>query len=104
MTRAVLKQPHIILADNTELVRITVSYLVNRFYPEATVSVVTNGIEVLMMHAQRPANLILTDYLMPPLGGVELLQTLRSRGDVTPVIVTANDATTAIRVTTAPGA
>jgi DNA-binding NtrC family response regulator len=91
--------PHIIVADDTEVVRLTVSYLIHRFYPGANLTVVNNGHEALQSHNQHPAALILTDHWMPVMSGVELLQTIRGRRDLTPLIVMSGDASIAPRVT-----
>jgi len=92
--------PHIIVADDTEVVRLTVSYLIHRFYPGAHLTVVSNGHEALQSHNHYPAALILTDHWMPVMSGIELLQTIRGRRDLTPLIVMSGDASIAPQVTT----
>ena len=46
-----------------------------------------NGREALERHAEHPADLILTDLIMPGMDGFELLRTLEEQGDRTPTIV-----------------
>ena len=99
MQAAEQTHPHIIVADDTEVVRLTVSYLIHRFYPSANLTVVNNGHEVLQAHTHHPAALILTDHWMPVMNGIELLQTISGRGDLTPFIVMSGDASIALRVT-----
>jgi CheY-like chemotaxis protein len=91
--------PYIIVADDTEVVRLTVSYLIHRFYPGATLTAVSNGLEAMMSHVHRPAALILTDYWMPVMNGIDLLQTLRNQGDMTPCVVMSGDKTVVAQVT-----
>src|SRR5579863_5674187 len=47
----------------------------------------SDGREALDLHAERPADLILTDLIMPGMDGFELLKQLEQRGDRTPTIV-----------------
>jgi len=46
-----------------------------------------DGREALAEHAERPADLILTDLIMPGMDGFELLRTLEQAGDRTPTVV-----------------
>ena len=46
-----------------------------------------NGREALELHAVAPADLILSDVMMPQLDGVNLVRTLRERGDLTPMVL-----------------
>src|SRR5215475_8546313 len=47
----------------------------------------SNGREALEVQANQPADIILTDLIMPQMDGFELLRTLEERGDRTPTIV-----------------
>src|SRR6185312_16245458 len=47
----------------------------------------SNGREALEAQAAHPADIILTDLIMPQMDGFELLRTLEERGDRTPTIV-----------------
>jgi DNA-binding NtrC family response regulator len=51
------------------------------------VATAADGREALETLASFPANAILTDLMMPCMGGIELLQELAARGDRTPTIV-----------------
>jgi DNA-binding NtrC family response regulator len=46
-----------------------------------------DGREALELHAEQPADLILTDLIMPGMDGFELLRNLEEHGDRTPTIV-----------------
>ncbi len=50
-----------------------------------------NGREALERLLADPPDLVVTDLLMPVLGGLELLKELRGRGDQTPVVVLSAD-------------
>ncbi|HEX4277651.1 MAG TPA: sigma-54 dependent transcriptional regulator [Bryobacteraceae bacterium] len=50
-------------------------------------SCAADGRQALESHANQPADLILTDLIMPRMDGFELLRTLEERGDRTPTIV-----------------
>jgi len=57
-----------------------------------------DGREALAALAQFPAHVVVTDLMMPGMGGVELMRELRARGDERPVIVvTAREAAQALR-------
>ena len=47
----------------------------------------SDGEEALDLHAEQPADVILTDLVMPRMDGYDLLRTLEARGDRTPAIV-----------------
>jgi DNA-binding NtrC family response regulator len=47
----------------------------------------SDGREALELHAENPADLILTDLIMPRMDGFELLRNLEEHGDRTPTIV-----------------
>jgi DNA-binding NtrC family response regulator len=51
------------------------------------VTVAADGQEALDAHAEQPADIILTDLIMPRMDGFELLRNLESHGDRTPTIV-----------------
>src|SRR6202167_3359010 len=52
-----------------------------------TVVAAADGVEAMDLQAESPADLILTDLIMPRMDGFELLRTLEARGDRTPTIV-----------------
>jgi len=52
-----------------------------------TVVTAGDGVEAMDLQAESPADLILTDLIMPRMDGFELLRTLEARGDRTPTIV-----------------
>ena len=46
-----------------------------------------NGEEALELHSARPFDLIVTDYKMPKMNGVEFIQKVRKSGSTVPVIM-----------------
>ena len=52
-----------------------------------SVTIASDGEEALSQHSEMPADVILTDLVMPRMDGFELLKTLAARGDRTPTIV-----------------
>lgn len=46
-----------------------------------------NGIQALSLFHEHSPDLIITDLQMPEMGGMELVRTLRAKGDETPVII-----------------
>ncbi len=60
-----------------------------------TVIAAANGAQALELIEQGGVDLIVTDIMMPEMDGYELVETLRARGDTTPVIMlTAKDTLT----------
>jgi DNA-binding NtrC family response regulator len=52
-----------------------------------TVATASDGKEALDLHAENPADVILTDLIMPRMDGFEFLRNMEARGDRTPTIV-----------------
>ena len=57
------------------------------------VRVATDGVEAVEMLQRGPADLVLTDLLMPRMGGLELLRYVRGRAPAVPVIIVTGFAT-----------
>lgn len=55
-----------------------------------TVAVARNGIEGIALTESEHPHLILLDIDMPKMGGLGMLQELRRRGDLTPIIMLTN--------------
>jgi two-component system response regulator MprA len=59
-----------------------------------------DGAQALTLHRAEPADLIITDLMMPVMTGGELIATIRASGDTTPMLlITAVAATTSTQVT-----
>jgi signal transduction histidine kinase len=76
----------IVIADDNADMR---NYLTRLLNPLWKVEVVANGEEALSAIKRKPADLLITDIMMPKLSGLELLQKLRSDADLasTPVLL-----------------
>jgi two-component system chemotaxis response regulator CheY len=75
---------HILSVDDHAEVRTVLMHLVRQLYPHATLASASNGAEALSALTQQRPNLIITDYQMPILSGLELLRTLRAHGMAMP--------------------
>ena len=75
----------IAVADDDEAVRESLAVLIEAhgFHVRAFAS----GQDLLTGHAAEPAHCIVIDYHMPEITGLDVLQTLRDRGDSTPAIL-----------------
>jgi CheY-like chemotaxis protein/anti-sigma regulatory factor (Ser/Thr protein kinase) len=52
-----------------------------------TLTYASNGVEALQMLKEKPANLVLTDLIMPEMDGLELTQAIRTQYPMIPVIL-----------------
>lgn len=70
--------PHILIIDDEKQIRDMLRILFERF--GYAVSGAQNGLEALKIHAQTPADLIVTDIIMPEQEGLETIRKLREQG------------------------
>jgi CheY-like chemotaxis protein len=87
-----MPQPHhVLIVDDDEQMRLVLARLLKRAWTDASVAEASNGAEALSaVEAQRP-DLIITDYHMPVLGGLELVRTLWAQGMTMPILVLSSD-------------
>src|ERR1700750_1315032 len=84
-------QPRLLVVDDDRDVRDSLRRALG--YAGYAVATAAGGAEALAAIAPAPGDLIILDVLMPMLNGLETCRVLRSRGDLTPVLVlTARDA------------
>jgi DNA-binding response OmpR family regulator len=76
--RGVVKVARIILIDDDELFRNSMRRVLERAHHEVTLA--ANGTEGVRLHREQPADVIVTDILMPEKEGIETIMELR-RGD-----------------------
>jgi DNA-binding response OmpR family regulator len=50
------------------------------------VAIAENGVEALMLHEQNPADLIITDIIMPAMDGIEVVREFRRKYPATKII------------------
>ena len=80
--------PHIVVVDDDEDVREMVQdYLVDQ---GLVVSQVDGGASLRLLMAERPVHLVLLDINMPGEDGLSIARSLKARGDVGVIMVTAN--------------
>ena len=75
----------IAVADDDEVVRESLAALIEAH--GFSVQAYTSGRALLEAQATRPADCILVDWHMPQLTGLDVLKSLRARGDSTPLIL-----------------
>ncbi len=79
--------PHVLIAEDHAAVRELLTTIVARTYPTGTITAVANGAEALVVYNARGADLLITDYAMPIMTGLVLIQTLRAQQVTMPILV-----------------
>ncbi len=78
---------HILIADDDDGVRALLARIVVRLYPTISISAVNDGTDALVLYGQYGADLLLTNFDMPLLNGLDLIRALRIRGETLPIIM-----------------
>jgi len=86
---------HILVAEDHAAVRELLITMVARMYPTCTIAAVANGAEALAAYDACMADLLITDYAMPGLTGLALIQTLRANQATLPILVVSMNTTIA---------
>lgn len=76
----------IVVVDDDQNARFLLRYLINRQYPNATISEAEDGEAALKLYDQT-SNLFVVDYRMPRLDGLEVTRRLREKSLALPIIV-----------------
>jgi len=87
--------PHILLIDDHAEVRAILARLLRQHYPASTIAEAADGAEALAAVAQQSPDLIITDYQMPIMGGLELVRRLRAQGATMPIVALSSDSSIA---------
>jgi CheY-like chemotaxis protein len=82
---------HVIIADDDAGVRAVIVHIVQQTYPRATTSAVADGLAALHVYDQQGADLVLTNYMMPRLSGLDLIAALRMRNSMVPIIMISGE-------------
>lgn len=82
---------HILIIDDSDLVRNLISRMVQHAYPSARISKMANGKAALDCFASDGADLIITDAYMTPIDGVALTTMLRSQDVQVPIVILSGD-------------
>jgi CheY-like chemotaxis protein len=85
--------PHILIAEDHAAVRNLLTTIVARTYPTCTITAVANGAEALAVFQARGADLLITDYAMPIITGLALIQTLRAQQATVLILVMSMNTT-----------
>jgi len=83
--------PHVLLVDDHAAVRVILAHLLAQFCPAATITEAAHGAEALGLVAHHTLDLIITDYQMPVMSGLQLVRALRAQGMRTPIVVLSPD-------------
>ena len=84
--------PHILIAEDHAAVRELIAAIVTRTRPTSTITAVTNGADALAVYETHGAQLLITDYEMPVMDGLSLVQELRARQARVPILVVSMNA------------
>jgi CheY-like chemotaxis protein len=79
--------PHILIAEDHAEVRQLIATIVERTYPTCMITAVASGVEALAAYTERGADILITDYAMPGMTGLTLIQTLRAQQTTIPILV-----------------
>lgn len=80
-----MEKKRILIADDEEIVRILLAEALRSYDYE--IDLVENGVEAMSHIDRRSYDLIITDYMMPKMDGLELTRRIRSKYPSTPILV-----------------
>jgi CheY-like chemotaxis protein len=83
--------PHILITEDHAAVRELLTTIVARIYLASTITAVATGAEALAVYKEQGADLLITDYAMPRMTGLALIQTLRAQQATIPILVVSMD-------------
>ena len=78
---------HLLIADDDEGMRYAIRRLVSRHYPEARISEAIDGRKALELYQKTGADLLIVDYRMPQMDGIDLVRALKEELNQVPVIM-----------------
>jgi CheY-like chemotaxis protein len=79
--------PHVLIAEDHAAVRNLLITIVARTYPTCTITAVADGAEAVAAFQAHGADLVITDYAMPIMTGLALIQSLRAQQATIPILV-----------------
>jgi CheY-like chemotaxis protein len=80
-----MEKKRILIADDEEIVRNLLAEALRSYDYE--IDLVENGVEAISHIDRRSYDLIITDYMMPKMDGLELTRRIRSKYPSTPILV-----------------
>eukprot|EP01155_Anaeramoeba_flamelloides_P003206 Anaeramoba_flamelloidesa1061265_17.p2 GENE.a1061265_17~~a1061265_17.p2 ORF type:complete len:160 (+),score=24.30 a1061265_17:36-515(+) len=78
-TRGSMSKLNILVVDDARFIRERVTAMVREAFPDFNVLAVENGLQARQAMQQKPFDLILCDWEMPEMSGLEVLQWTRSQ-------------------------
>ena len=82
---------NILIIDDSSFARMTIHTIMKHILPDGVFFLSDNGAAALEIYRQEKPDLILTDLLMPKMGGADFVALIREQDPLTPIIVmTAN--------------
>lgn len=83
--------PHVLITDDEDSIRSLLARIVARTYPMVHLSLANDGLDALRAFDHDPADLVLTNYDMPRMNGLDLVQALRARNTAVPIVMVSAD-------------
>jgi two-component system chemotaxis response regulator CheY len=89
---------HVLIVDDSKAMRMIVTRALRQAGIEATPHYAENGQHALQVLSETPGiDVILSDWNMDQMGGLDLLTTLRGRGDDRPLVFVTSEHTETVR-------
>ena len=82
---------HILIVDDQLQVRAVLARVIAQLWPDAAIVETANGAEALSTATEHRPDVIITDYQMPVMDGLELGRTLRAQGATMPILLLSSD-------------
>lgn len=79
------KKKRILIADDEEIIRILLSEALKPH--DYKIDVVKDGVEAIRYIGRSSYDLVITDYMMPKMDGLELTRQIRSKYPFTPILI-----------------
>ena len=84
-----MEKKRILIADDEKHVRYLLAMLLEPYNYE--IDIVKNGVEAISRIDRRPYDLIITDYRMPEMDGLELTRRIKAKYPLIPILVVTAD-------------
>jgi len=82
---------HILIVEDHAELRASLARLVARACTDVTIAQAADGAEALDAVAQSVPDLIISDFQMPLVNGLQLVRTLRAQGRAMPILILSSD-------------
>lgn len=89
--------PHVLIVDDEDTIRSLLARIVARTYSTVHLSLTNDGVDALLAFDHDPADLVLTNFDMPRMNGLDLVQAIRARSATVPIIMISADPGVAAR-------